>query len=321
MESKHLTGNEINRDEWAEMMRHSSLGGFFTSPDYMDIIAPGWSAVEVREGNKLVGVLPLNIRSKFGIAYSLQPPFAQYWGIIHRDPTPSNAYKSLSWKRKVVLAAIEGIPKKIRYFAHTFSPEFDYATPLHWKGFTLETRYTYRILTEKDIEGQWGALDGSKRNEILQSSSSGVEITVSEQSGPLLDLMADNLTEGKAVLGSASMATFSRLCDHLIGSGKGKIFLATHDHVVVAGGLFVDDGLHRTYLAGVQKNGSKKLGAMNLLLWEAIKQHCGPGRIFDFEGSMMEPIEAFFRGFGAQPNPYLFVRKNRLPILLRWIKK
>jgi len=35
---------------------------------------------------------------------------------------------------------------------------------------------------------------------------------------------------------------------------------------------------------------------------------CG---VFDFEGSMIEPVERFFRSFGAQRVPYFGITKNR----------
>jgi phosphatidate phosphatase APP1 len=32
--------------------------------------------------------------------------------------------------------------------------------------------------------------------------------------------------------------------------------------------------------------------------------------VFDFEGSMIEPIERFFRGFGAVQTPYFHVSRS-----------
>ncbi|KZZ15518.1 hypothetical protein A3751_17170 [Oleiphilus sp. HI0080] len=39
-------------------------------------------------------------------------------------------------------------------------------------------------------------------------------------------------------------------------------------------------------------------------MWEAIKFASTVTKRFDFEGSMIEPIERFFRGFGAMQKPY-----------------
>ena len=48
----------------------------------------------------------------------------------------------------------------------------------------------------------------------------------------------------------------------------------------------------------------RKSGATSLLLWEAINRQPLGVQVFDFEGSMIEPIERFFRAFGAVQTPY-----------------
>jgi hypothetical protein len=53
-------------------------------------------------------------------------------------------------------------------------------------------------------------------------------------------------------------------------------------------------------------------GANMLLYWEAIRLASEVSRVFDFEGSMLKPVEHFFRGFGGKPTPYLQVSKASL---------
>lgn len=53
---------------------------------------------------------------------------------------------------------------------------------------------------------------------------------------------------------------------------------------------------------------------MSFLTWEAIKFSSGVTKTFDFEGSMIESVERFFRAFGAKQKPYFQVSKiNSLP--------
>ena len=54
------------------------------------------------------------------------------------------------------------------------------------------------------------------------------------------------------------------------------------------------------------------VGANTLLYWEAIRLASSVSRVFDFEGSMVEPIEHYFRGFGGRQTPYFCVRKANL---------
>lgn len=56
------------------------------------------------------------------------------------------------------------------------------------------------------------------------------------------------------------------------------------------------------------------------LVDHAIKQRAEKFKAFDFEGSDNEGIFRFYKGFGAQNIPYLHVRNNNLPFIIRWLK-
>lgn len=51
-------------------------------------------------------------------------------------------------------------------------------------------------------------------------------------------------------------------------------------------------------------------GATSLLEWEMIKFSAERGRIFDFCGSMLEPLEHFVRSFGSVRVPYYRITKS-----------
>ncbi len=57
---------------------------------------------------------------------------------------------------------------------------------------------------------------------------------------------------------------------------------------------------------------SQSLGSNTLLYWEAIKLASEVSRVFDFEGSMLEPIEHYFRGFGGRQTPYFSISRAGL---------
>ncbi len=74
-------------------------------------------------------------------------------------------------------------------------------------------------------------------------------------------------------------------------------------------------------------NPSKKdLGAMDLIQYESIKFALLTNRDFDFEGSMVESIEKYFRSFGSIQKTYFQISKTNSKLLkikscLRDIKK
>ena len=54
---------------------------------------------------------------------------------------------------------------------------------------------------------------------------------------------------------------------------------------------------------------------MDLVLFESIKFAMQSKRAFDFEGSMIESIEKYFRAFGAIQKPYYSISKINSKLL------
>ena len=98
------------------------------------------------------------------------------------------------------------------------------------------------------------------------------------------------------------------------GSREGAVsFYLARDakEVTHAAALVVRDSVRAYYLLGGTAPGFRTTGGMSLLLWHALQDAQERGlQIFDFEGSMIEPIEKFFRTFGTVQTPYFRVTKD-----------
>lgn len=67
-------------------------------------------------------------------------------------------------------------------------------------------------------------------------------------------------------------------------------------------------------LKGIEPT-KKDLGGMDVVQFESIKFTLESGRAFDFEGSMIESIEKYFRSFGAVQKPYFTISKTNSKLL------
>ena len=74
--------------------------------------------------------------------------------------------------------------------------------------------------------------------------------------------------------------------------------------VVHAVALFLGDEDCVYYLMGGADPKLRGSGCQSMLAWSGVKWAAGFSRIFDFEGSVIEGVERFVRGFGAQQSPY-----------------
>jgi hypothetical protein len=89
-----------------------------------------------------------------------------------------------------------------------------------------------------------------------------------------------------------------------------KIFYARDDQGTVHAAIYIVwDEISAYYLMGGTDQSYRNSGATSLCMWEAIKFASTVTERFDFEGSMIESVERFFRAFGARQIPYFQIRK------------
>lgn len=220
---------------------------------------------------------------------------------------------------QLIIQQMEGI----HLFAMNFSPAFEYPIPFHWAGYEIHTRYTYHLDLSLSLTELKQGLSSNHKRKLKQAQKAGLERQSVKRSEHLLRLMARNREQGHDIVGAgdASYEMLKKLTAYLLQSQQGILLeVMTPEKEVIAVGLFAIYQNKYLYLAGCQHPDHRQLGAQAFMIWEAIRQakHSG-AKIFDFEGSMLEGVEEFFRKFGAQPVPYLQIRRNRLPLPLRWI--
>jgi lipid II:glycine glycyltransferase (peptidoglycan interpeptide bridge formation enzyme) len=113
---------------------------------------------------------------------------------------------------------------------------------------------------------------------------------------------------------------------------QGRIYTAyTEDNALQSAIFVINDSQTSYYLLGGNDYSLKNINSNAVLLWHAIRDALAEGRSFDFEGSMNEGIEHFFRSFGGEQTPYFRIYKvkpietNSLKIFLkssyRFVKK
>ena len=66
---------------------------------------------------------------------------------------------------------------------------------------------------------------------------------------------------------------------------------------------------------------SRHTGASHALIDAFIKDHAGKKMALDFEGSDIPGLASFYSSFGAVNEPYPFLKINRLPFYLKWMKR
>ncbi len=304
-----LTASERDAvTRYRELIPGESPFPLFFQPWWLDAVCDlgQWRVVVRENGGKLTAAMPYRLTRRLGMNFITMPPLTQFLG-PWVAPLPGKYATRLGREKGLIGELIESIPE-FDYFNVNLSSEVSNWLPFYWRGFTQTTYYSYVL---DDLVGEqrvWSGMEDKLRSEIRKGQKSitvrddGVvaelevmlEATYSRQGLPL--------PIPREVLRQVWEACQRRRC--------GRIYIAEDkEGGLCAGALIVWDSDCAYYLVGGSDPQARRTGAGSVVVWEAIRAAREHARRFDFEGSMVEPIERFFRSFGAVQRPYSNIRK------------
>ena len=320
MVGKLLHNSEINRTEWDQLVAGSPQGSVFVESWYLDTILPGeWSGIAVYEDNTLVAIMPVMIRNKWGFSYALQPVMAKYWGIIFENKTFHNTYKELSFKKKAVNTILDCIPQKLSYLSYNFHPDFDYPLPFYWKSYQLNSSFTYILDVIGSPEAEiFNSYSPELKNSIRTAQKNEITIQEDHRSPALINILEKNKHGGKTIYEPQYYPVLSKVLETGLSNGKSFSLTAVDNKGnAVASSIYMKDNKSIYALIHVMAKSASKTDALSLLVHHAILKSAELNLKFDFLGSMIEPVEAFNRRFGAQPVSFHTIsKKNQLLSLI-----
>jgi hypothetical protein len=275
----------------------------FHQPWWLDTVAPQrWASVELKEGQRVVASLPYMLERKpLGLQFITMPPLTQVLGPI--EPVYQGKYASmLSRQKDIHEALIAGLPR-YDLFRQSFHPALTNWLPFHWKGFAQSTRYTYRLELARPIDALWADFQEKTRTDIRKAERN---LTLRDEPDPERFLaVLDRTFDRQRLRSPLDPALVRRLFDAAPKHVKFRAVAAVDAEAAVHGvALFLGDADCVYYLLGGADPALRNSGCQSLLVWSGIQWAAGFSRCFDFEGSMIEGIERFVRGFGARQTPY-----------------
>lgn len=283
----------------------------FSQPWWLDAVCgpENWDVALVETGGAVVGSMPYYVHKKYGFTILTQPRLTQTLGPWIR-PSQAKYARALGYQKDVMAALIKQLPS-FAYFSQSWHHSNTNWLPFYWDGFKQTTRYTYLLKELGDEDKIWGSLTENVRTDVRKAANR-YQLTV-RQNATLADFLILNRKtferQGMAVPYPETLV--QRLDKASALRGRRRIFIAedpTGQHH--AGVYIVWDQQTAYYLLGGADPELRSSGATSLCMWEAIKYAAGVSHSFDFEGSMLEPVERFVRAFGAVQTPYFNISKT-----------
>lgn len=283
------------------------VNSIFEQPWWLDAVAPEqWDAVEIEKDGKIIARLPYVKMKHFGNKLLGMPSFTQTLGYWVEDTGAKNSRKYARQKDLITELITKLPPKYCVDLALDHS--CNYLFPFKWNGFNLQIAYSYRLEDIHDMDLLWRNLGDNIRTDIKKAQ----KVVTIEDNHSIDDLiLMYNKTfnrQGRKI--SDHRELLHRLDSALVVNKARKLLCAIDENRRIhAAAYFVYDSKCCYYLIGGGDPELRSSGATSLLLWEGIKFASTVSETFDFEGSMIEPIERFFRAFGGIPTPYWRVTK------------
>jgi hypothetical protein len=291
----------------------------FQQPWWLDAVAPGhWDEARIERHGRTVARLPYVVRRVGPLRILAMPPLTQTLGPWVEHST-ARAARALSVEIDL-LAALEAALPPADVFVQRFSPTMMNALPFEWAGYKLEVQYTYRLEGLRSEEVLWEGLRGNIRTDIRKARKH-VEIRDDLGLERFHDVWAKTFTRQglKPIVSLADLDRLDRACADR--NARALLFAQDRFDRVHAVAYVVWDEHAAFYLLGGGDPELRRSGASSMLIWEAITRARVVTDVFDFEGSMLRPVERFFRAFGARQRPYLRVsratRRARAALALR----
>lgn len=280
----------------------TQTNSIFQQPWWLDAVAPShWDAVVVKKGAEIVARLPFVVKKKYGLTLLTMPQLTQTLG-PWLGSSEAKYTNRLSEELHLCEELIRQLPRH-DFFLQQFSPAITNWLAFYWAGFSASTHYTYRIEDLTDLDRIWSGLRSNIRGKIRKAQT---KVQIRNDFGIETLLEVGSKTFLRQRLRVPYDPECVRRLDRACAQHDARHFLFAEDaqHHIHAAAYIVWDPDAAYYLMSGGDPSLRDSGAQSLLLWEAIKFAAGKTRCFDFEGSMLAPVESFFRAFGARQVPY-----------------
>lgn len=297
---------DIDKGKWDHCIENAANGLLYACSFYLDAICKHWDALILGDYE---AVMPLTWNKKYGFYYLYQPFFTGPLGIfgnisdelvnLFLDAVPQHfKYMDIDFKENIIT------PHKITLQYLHLTKRNNFFLDLNRKY--AEINKNYKRLAARMLKKAVG-----NNIEIVKDSDPGEVIRFYQKN---YEAEHKNITSGDYErLFAATSIAFKK--------GKAMTYLAKKNAEIVAVYMILKDRKFIYSLIGGSNKMGKDCGAFYLLTDSAIKDHAESNRIFRFEGSDKEGIAFFNTQFNPVPVHYYHLRLNRLPWLVRLLKK
>lgn len=304
---------EVNKQKYRTFSATESTIPVFSKGWWLDaeLGTENWDVITIVESGNIIASLPYQI-PKGIIKKSGMPLLGQTLG-----PWISQKYIERSkYQISTEFQLIECLFRKLPYFDY-FIQQLHWTRknhlPLYWMGYKQETVYTHIIKDISNIEYVITNFHTNKKRHLKQALK---KYSLADIGPEKFYDHYENFLQQKGKKIQYSWGHFMRVYSAAMDNKSGKIFCAIDSQNSICSCLFVVWDPESAYHLITPINPQiKQNSSLTFLIVEAIKYLQNKTLRYDFEGSMIQPIEKSFREYGGELIPYHRVKKTNNVLL------
>ena len=299
-----LLHNEIDKVQWDNCIKESANALIYHYSFYLDAMAPDWNAIIAADYSC---VLPITHKKKYGINYLYQPAFTQQLGVVAKAGMefPINEF-------------ISTLQQRYQFWEVQWNNEIaaGLTLPIEIKNatnFVIDLTKGYKPIAANYSKDLHRNLKRAQRFNYVYSDVNDFSSSI--------QLYKTYYGERIPQVKDEDYKAFEKIC--LYASQHQQLFCRqiTYKNETLAIALLLFDGKRLYNMMNTTTPAGRKTEANHFLLDSIIKEFSDKPVVFDFEGSDLPGVKAFYQNFGPINEGYLMVKYNNLPWPLSWLKK
>lgn len=304
-EIRLVKSDDIDRKKWDDCIRSATFGIAYAWSWYLDRICPGWQALVWAD---YLYIMPLPNNRKYGFSYIFQPFFSQQLGVFSSLPTDP----------EIVNQFLHAIPEEFRLT----DLKLNLGNRPTSKQFRTEKHTTHHLNLSVGIDEIRKNYSVNTSRNIKKAVKSKVSVLPVYDVTRFIAFTRENLREKSKEIKTKNYAALQKVIGFALYNQIGEIYGAFDEsNSLVAAAFFITTNRKSIYLAASSTPVGVEQSAMFLLLDTFIARNAGNDLTLDFEGSDIQGVARFYKGFGGKPETYFSVHQNRLPSLIRFLKQ
>ncbi len=298
MRISFLQRDQIDVAKWDSCIANSPHGLIYAQSWYLDVVASSWDALIADDYS---AVFPLPYRVKYGIKYVYQPFFCQQLGVFSYEPL----------SQEEVLIFLNAIPKNFKYI----SINLNQGIRLACSNIESSERITYNLKLIDSYSSIVGKYNSNTKRNIAKANRNALLIKSNVEASEFLEMIK---SDHSFAVYRDHFDTIKNLVHQAISRDAAIIYGAYNPIMeLYACALFLRTNDRLIYLVPVSSTMGKDKSAMFAIIDHVVREYSQTGMILDFEGSSIESIARFYRGFGSHPLTFNSIIVNRLHWIVR----